>query len=133
MFGNEKAGIAVPKVAKVKGICDLIGERLNARELVKVCASVKHLEPVRKGKLNKSLPVGYFNAASVRNHEPSPNYVKAVSLFNYIPTVCVAKDRAPVVNAKATEYAKVASTGNNAGLDFVLRLVCNFPRRYGKL
>jgi hypothetical protein len=67
MFGNEEAGIAVPKVAKVKGICDLIGERFNARELVKVCASVKHLKPVRKGKLNKSLPVGYFNAASIRN------------------------------------------------------------------
>jgi hypothetical protein len=63
VFGNEKAGIAVPKVAKVKSICNLVRERLYARELVKVCASVKHLKPVRKGKLNKSLPVGYFNAA----------------------------------------------------------------------
>jgi len=63
VFGNKKAGIAVPKVAKVKSIGNLIGERFYARELVKVCASVKHLEPVRKGKLNKSLAVGHFNAA----------------------------------------------------------------------
>jgi hypothetical protein len=63
VFGNEKAGIAVPKVAKVESIGNLVRKGFYARELVKVRASVKHLEPVRKGKPHKPLPVGYFNAA----------------------------------------------------------------------
>jgi hypothetical protein len=63
VFGNKKASIAVPKVAKVESIGNLVRKGFYARELVKVCASVKHLKPVRKGKLNKPLSVRYFNAA----------------------------------------------------------------------
>jgi hypothetical protein len=40
MFRNEKAGIALPKITKVKSIGYLVGKRFNARELVKVCAAV---------------------------------------------------------------------------------------------